>query len=46
MIGIYIKPWNNLPIEAVVVWFSASFTSIFIYEAVKIWLHNNKVSIP
>ena len=42
MIGIYIKPWNNLPIEAVIVWLNVSFTSIFIYEAIKIWRYSNK----
>ncbi len=42
MMGIYIKPWNNLPLEAVVVWLTVSFTSIFIYEAIKIWRYSNK----
>lgn len=42
MMGIYIKPWANLPLEAVVVWICVSFTSIFIYEAVKIWRYSKK----
>ena len=42
MIGIYIKPWSNLPLEAVVVWVSVSFTSIFIYEAFKIAFYSNR----
>lgn len=42
MMGIYIKAWSNLPLEAVVVWICVSFTSIFIYEAFKIAFYNNK----
>ena len=33
MMGIFIKPWHNLPVEAVVVWFMVSFAVVLSYEA-------------
>lgn len=32
MIGIFIKPWNNLPIESVFIWIITPFTVVFLYE--------------
>jgi hypothetical protein len=37
MMGIFIGPWHDLPIEAVCVWFAVTFTTVIIYEVVKIW---------
>lgn len=37
MMGINIGAWSQLPIEAVCVWLAVSFTTIIIYEVVKIW---------
>jgi len=35
MMGAYIRPWNNLPLEAVFVWFSVTFTTVILYEVLK-----------
>lgn len=42
MLGFYIGAWNNLPIEEIIVWFAVSYTSIIIYEAIKIWKASGK----
>jgi hypothetical protein len=42
MMGLNIGAWSNLPIEAVCVWLAVSFTSIIIYEVVKIWRRLDK----
>jgi hypothetical protein len=38
MLGIFIDPWGNLPLEAVTVWVFCSFV-VLVYEAAKILLH-------
>lgn len=42
MMGLFIKAWHQLPLEAVLVWFSVSFTTIILYETIKIWLASDK----
>ncbi|MHC4266967.1 MAG: hypothetical protein ACYSTS_00750 [Planctomycetota bacterium] len=42
MLGITVKAWYNLPIEAVVVWLMVTFTTVIIYEVLKIWLNSKK----
>ena len=42
MIGITIGAWVKLPIEAVLVWMAVTFTTVIIYETIKIWLHSGK----
>lgn len=37
MMGLSIGAWSNLPIEAVCVWMAVSFTSVIVYEVIKIW---------
>jgi len=37
MLGIFIKAWYGLPIEAVLVWVAVTFTTVITYEVVKIW---------
>ena len=37
MLGLSIGAWSNLPIEAVLVWMAASFTTVIVYEVIKIW---------
>jgi hypothetical protein len=37
MIGIYIRAWHDLPIEAVLVWVGVTFAAVIIYEAVRTW---------
>lgn len=38
MMGLTIRAWSDLPIEEICVWFSVSFTTIIIYEVIKIWM--------
>lgn len=42
MIGLFIKPWSNLPIESVIVWFCVNFTTIFFYERVRLFIYKKK----
>jgi hypothetical protein len=37
MMGMHIAAWQDLPIEAPCVWMAVSFTTIIIYETIKIW---------
>lgn len=37
MLGIVVRAWHDLPLEAVLVWLAASFTTVIIYEFIKIW---------
>ena len=37
MIGITIGAWSELPIEEVFVWFAVTFTTVVVFEVVKIW---------
>lgn len=39
MIGITVDAWVNLPVEAILVWMAVSFTTVIIYETIKIYLH-------
>jgi hypothetical protein len=37
MMGLAIGAWRGLPVEAVCVWLVVSFTTVIIYEVIKIW---------
>jgi hypothetical protein len=37
MMGLGIGAWRGLPIEAVCVWLAVSFTTVIVYEVIKIW---------
>lgn len=37
MMGLDIDAWRGLPIEAVCVWLAVSFTTVIVYEVIKIW---------
>ncbi len=37
MMGLHIGAWSNLPVEAVCVWLAVSFTTVIVYEVIKIW---------
>ena len=37
MMGLAITAWRGLPIEAVCVWLAVSFTTVIVYEVIKIW---------
>jgi hypothetical protein len=36
MMGIFINGWTDLPLEAVVVWLAVTYTSVIVYEAIKV----------
>jgi hypothetical protein len=38
MTGLFIGAWAGLPIEAVLVWISVTYTTAIVYEVLKIWL--------
>jgi len=42
MLGITIDAWTSLPVEAVLVWMAVTFTTVIIYEVIKIWLYSGK----
>jgi len=35
MVGLFVGSWNDLPIEAVTLWYAAAFMTILVYEAFK-----------
>ena len=35
MIGIYVKIWHSLPVEAVIVWFLAPIATVVTFDAFK-----------
>lgn len=37
MMGLTIGAWRGLPVEAVCVWLAVSFTTVIVYEVIKIW---------
>jgi hypothetical protein len=37
LMGLHIGAWSGLPIEAVCVWLAVTFTTVIIYEVIKIW---------
>ncbi len=37
MIGIFVGAWADLPIEEPCLWFMVSFTTIIVFEVIKIW---------
>lgn len=46
MIGVFITPWSNLPIEAALLWFAATWSNIAIYEVTKLWVHHWHRDLP
>lgn len=37
MIGLTIGAWSGLPIEEVLLWFAVTFTTVIVFEVIKIW---------
>jgi hypothetical protein len=37
MTGVVVKAWYDLPLEAVIIWLAVTFTTVIIYETVKVW---------
>ncbi len=42
MVGIYIRAWDQLPIEAVFVWLAVPYTTVIVYETIKCWKASGK----
>ena len=42
MVGIFVDAWSELPMEAVLVWLAVTYTSVIVYEAMKIWQASGK----
>ncbi len=38
MMGIYISAWHDLPIEAAFLWMVVTYTTVIVYEGIKLWL--------
>lgn len=39
MMGVVVRPWYDLPLEAVMLWPAAAFMNILLYETIRICLH-------
>lgn len=37
MLGVYIRAWDNLPIEAVLLWMAVTFATVLVYETIRCW---------
>jgi len=37
MTGLYVRAWDNLPVEAVFVWIAVTYTTVLVYETVRCW---------
>jgi hypothetical protein len=37
MVGVNVDAWSGLPIEAVLVWIAVSWTTVIVYEVLKLW---------
>jgi hypothetical protein len=42
MMGIYVRAWGYLPVEAVFVWLAVPYTTVIVYETVKCWKASGK----
>jgi hypothetical protein len=42
MIGLFIRPWSNLPIEAALLWVAATWSNVATYELARLWYHRNE----
>lgn len=49
MIGIFVRPWSDLPVEAALLWIAAAWSNVSTYELARLWYHRNEpapVSAP
>jgi len=37
MMGLFIGAWDDLPVEAVIVWLAVAYGTIIVFEVVKLW---------
>lgn len=42
MVGLYIRAWDNLPVEAVFVWISVTYMTVLVYETIRCWHASGK----
>jgi hypothetical protein len=42
MVGVTIRAWSDLPIEAVLLWLVVSWASVVIYEVLRVYFHMNR----
>jgi hypothetical protein len=42
MVGVDIRAWDNLPIEAVFVWMAVTFATVLVYETIRCWHASGK----
>ncbi len=42
MMGIFITPWSNLPIEAAILWGAATWSNIAVFEVAKVVIHHRR----
>jgi hypothetical protein len=46
MVGLKIGAWSDLPIEAACVWMAVTFTTVIVYEVIKIWKALGRRALP
>ncbi len=37
MLGLYIRAWDDLPIEAVILWIAVTYITVMVYETIRCW---------
>jgi hypothetical protein len=42
MTGLFVDGWSGLPLEAVVVWLAVTYTTVIVFEVVKVWTASGK----
>ncbi len=42
MLGLFIRAWGNLPIEAVLVWVSACYGSVIVFETIRLFHYSGR----
>jgi len=42
MVGISIRAWHDLPVEAIFVWIGVTYATVIVYEAVRTWQASGK----
>jgi hypothetical protein len=42
MVGLYIRAWDDLPVEAVFVWISVTYMTVLVYETIRCWHASGK----
>lgn len=40
MVGLFIEPWHDLPVEAVLVWVMSALTTVITFEAARVFFHH------